>query len=174
LRSIVKTLQTSKTLNYLDHPLVGPYFAFFIFAWCYLRHYLNLRILYSEFNEFKTVGPYELNWETEQYKCWISHYISTALLASLQALNIFWLFYILRIAYRFVFAGVAEDDRSDNDENEFAEEQRLDALASPGVGVDHAAGPKVLVNGQPINGKSSSTQIRTDKMMNRKENRRKA
>jgi acyl-CoA-dependent ceramide synthase len=149
-------LQTSKTLNYIDHPLVGPYFAFFIVAWCYLRHYLNLRILWSEFNEFKTVGPYELDWETEQYKCWISHYISTALLASLQALNLFWLWAIFRIAYRFVFLKVAEDDRSDNDEAEYAEEQRLE------------------VNGQPMNGKATATDIRTDGVTNRKENRRNA
>lgn len=167
-------LATSKTLNYLDHPLVGPYFGFFIIAWCYLRHYLNLKILWSEFNEFKTVGPYELDWATEQYKCWISHYISTALLASLQALNIFWLWAIIRIAYRFVFFNVAEDDRSDNDENEYAEEQRLEALARQGV--DKDAAPKVLLNGQPVNGKAktTSTEIRADKMTNRKENRRKA
>ena len=164
--------QTSKTLNYLDHPLVGPYFAFFILAWCYLRHYLNLRILWSEFNEFKTVGPYDLNWETEQYKCELSHWISTVLLTSLQALNLFWLYYIFRIAYRFVFFHVAEDDRSDNDEAEFAEEQRLEALAIQGV--SKVAGPKVLINGQPINGKSSSTQIRVNGTTNRKGNNGKA
>jgi acyl-CoA-dependent ceramide synthase len=168
-------MQTSKTLNYLDHPLVGPYFGFFMLAWIYLRHYLNLRILWSEFNEFKTVGPYELNWVTEQYKCWISHYISTALLTSLQGLNLFWLYYILRIAYRFVVTKVAEDDRSDNDENEYAEEQRLDALARQGV--DKAGAPKVLVNGDPVNGngngKASGTEIRTNKTTNRKANARK-
>jgi acyl-CoA-dependent ceramide synthase len=34
-------------LNYIDSPLVIPYFGIFIFAWTYLRHYHNLRILYS-------------------------------------------------------------------------------------------------------------------------------
>ncbi|PQE33466.1 Sphingosine N-acyltransferase lac1 protein [Rutstroemia sp. NJR-2017a WRK4] len=158
-------LATSKTLNYLDHPLIGPYFAFFIFAWIYLRHYLNLKILWSEFNEFKTVGPYELNWETEQYKCWISHYISTALLASLQALNLFWLFYILRIAHRFVFLNVAEDDRSDNDENELAEELRLEALAREGVD-RKAAAPQVVVNGMAT---GVGVKVSTDGVTNRKE-----
>ncbi|KUJ21988.1 LAG1-domain-containing protein [Mollisia scopiformis] len=170
-------LATSKTLNYLDHPLVGPYFAFFVFAWIYLRHYLNLRILWSEFNEFKTVGPYELNWETEQYKCQLSHVISTVLLASLQSLNLFWLWAILRIAYRFVFLNVAEDDRSDNDEKEFEEEQRLDALAREQA--QKAANPMVLVNGSPVNGngKASGLETRangTAATANRKENRRKA
>lgn len=150
----------------MDHPLVGPYFGFFICTWIYLRHYLNLRILYSEFYEFKTVGPYELDWEAEQYKSPLSHYISTALLASLQGLNLFWLFYIMRTAYRFVFLNDLEDERSDNDENELAEEQRLDALAKQGV--DSIAGPKVFLNGEPFNGKSSATQIRTDGMTNRK------
>ncbi|TGO22866.1 hypothetical protein BPAE_0152g00210 [Botrytis paeoniae] len=170
-------LATSKTLNYLDHPLVGPYFAFFIAAWVYLRHYLNLRILYSEFNEFKTVGPYELNWETEQYKCELSHVISTALLASLQALNLFWLFYILRIAYRFVFMSIVEDDRSDNDENELAEEMRLDALAKEGLDavaakkvLEETPQPKIKLNGNSINGRGTGVELKTDGVTNRKEN----
>lgn len=170
-------MQTSKVLNYLDHPLVGPYFALFMGAWIYLRHYLNLRILWSEFNEFKTVGPYELNWETEQYKCELSHVISTFLLAALQSLNLFWLFYIFRIAYRFVFMNVAEDDRSDNDENEFEEERRLDALAREAKeAAEKASSPTVLVNGSPLNGNGKATgmETRANGTANRKENRRKA
>jgi acyl-CoA-dependent ceramide synthase len=150
---------------------VGPYFAFFIFVWLYLRHYLNLRILWSGFNEFKTVGPYELDWETEQYKCWISNYITMALLASLQSLNLFWLYYILRIAYRFVFFHVHEDDRSDNDDHEFAEEQRLEALANQ---EDNATAPQALANGQPAAGKSSSAEVRVNGTANRKEHQRRA
>jgi acyl-CoA-dependent ceramide synthase len=140
----------------------------------YLRHYLNLKILYSEFNEFKTVGPYELDWVTEQYKCWISHWISTALLAGLQALNLFWLFYIFRIAYRFIFYKDLEDDRSDNDENELAEEQKADALARlASQGVDKEAGLNMLANGT-LNGKTSSTKLHTDSIAQRKETRKKA
>jgi acyl-CoA-dependent ceramide synthase len=146
---------------------VGPYFAFFIFMWCYLRHYLNLRILYSMTNEFMTVGPYELNWETEQYKCWISHIITFALLASLQALNLFWLYYIMRIAFRYVFFQMApQDDRSDNDESEFAEEQRLDAARAARDDADELAEdddqqpPRALPNGQAAaSGKTSSTDV---------------
>lgn len=101
--------------------LTGPYYFTFMCVWIYLRHYLNLRILWSLFTEFKTVGPYELNWETQQYKCNISFVITLALLGSLQALNLFWLFFIIRIAYRFVVHKVAKDDRSD-DESELEEE----------------------------------------------------
>jgi acyl-CoA-dependent ceramide synthase len=111
-------LATSKSLNYIDHPLVGPYFFVFMCAWIYLRHYINLKIIWSLFTEFRTVGPFELNWETEQYKCLLSQVITTSLLASLQALNLFWLFFIVRIAYRFVVDKTADDDRSDDDEEE--------------------------------------------------------
>ncbi|KAI9649420.1 sphingosine N-acyltransferase lag1 [Ciborinia camelliae] len=170
-------LASSKTLNYIDHPLVGPYFAVFIASWVYLRHYLNLKILYSEFNEFKTIGPYEMDWAGGQFKCPLSHVLSTILLASLQALNLFWLFYILRIAYRFVFMSIVEDDRSDNDENELAEEQRLDALAKQGVDAVAAKAalaespqPKIKLNGNSINGKSSGVEVKTDAVTNRKEN----
>ncbi|KAK6581437.1 hypothetical protein PZA11_006128 [Diplocarpon coronariae] len=166
-------LATSKTLNYLDHPLVGPYFGFFVFAWIYLRHYLNLRILWSEFNEFKTVGPYGLDWETEQYKCALSHWISTILLASLQGLNLFWLYYILRIAYRFVFVGTADDDRSDNDENEFEEEQRLDAEERQRRAEREGAAPSpsILVNRHlEGEGKSNGVKVMPNGTTNRKTN----
>jgi hypothetical protein len=39
--------QTSKVLNYLDSPIVVPYFVFFVGTWVYLRHYHNLRFLFS-------------------------------------------------------------------------------------------------------------------------------
>lgn len=128
-------------MNYLEHPLVGPYFGMFILIWIYLRHYLNLRILYSEFHQFKTIGPYVLDWQGEQFKSPLSHVLSTILLGGLQALNLFWLFWILRIAYKFVFGDELNDDRSDDDDAEFAEEQRLDALVNQEVDV---AGRKVL------------------------------
>ncbi|KAI1375921.1 longevity assurance proteins LAG1/LAC1 [Hypoxylon crocopeplum] len=117
-------LATSKSLNYIDHPFVGPYFFIFMCAWTYLRHYLNLRILYSLFTEFKTVGPYEMNWETEQYKCGLSFWITLGLLSSLQALNLFWMFFIVRIAYRFVVYNEADDDRSEVEESDVDEPER--------------------------------------------------
>jgi acyl-CoA-dependent ceramide synthase len=112
-------------------------------VWIYLRHYLNLRILLSLFTEFKTVGPYELNWETQQYKCTLSFVITLALLSSLQALNLFWLFFILRIAYRFAVHNVAKDDRSD------AEESELDEVVTPPA-------PAAAVGNGDANGKAKS------------------
>ncbi|KAL7900840.1 TLC domain-containing protein [Trichoderma sp. SZMC 28014] len=120
-------LASSKALNYIDHPIVPPYFATFVVVWIYMRHYINLKIIWSLFTEFRTVGPFELNWETQQYKCWISQYITAALLASLQALNLFWLFYILRIAFRFIRDKEATDDRSDEDDDEEDEQPKKPA-----------------------------------------------
>jgi very-long-chain ceramide synthase len=89
-----------------------------MFIWIYLRHYLNLRIIVSLFTEFKTVGPYVMDWEGGQFKCPLSFFITLSLLSSLQALNLFWLFFILRIAYRFIVRGSASDDRSDAEDSE--------------------------------------------------------
>ncbi|RYP73785.1 hypothetical protein DL770_007711 [Monosporascus sp. CRB-9-2] len=111
-------LAVSKSLNYVESRFQGVSFAVCIAVWVYLRHYVNLRILYSMLpgSEFSTVGPYELDWETEQYKCPLSNFITFGLLAALQALNLFWLYCLLRSAYKFVFLGVAKDDRSEAEE----------------------------------------------------------
>ncbi|XP_014552353.1 hypothetical protein COCVIDRAFT_110512 [Bipolaris victoriae FI3] len=106
-------LASSKCLNYIDSPIVTPYFFVFMLVWGYARHYINLKIIWSILTTFKTVGPFELNWETQQYKCWISQYITFGLLASLQAVNLFWGFLICRIAYRFAVYKDMEDDRSE-------------------------------------------------------------
>ncbi|RKP31457.1 longevity assurance proteins LAG1/LAC1 [Metschnikowia bicuspidata] len=119
-------LAFSKTLNYLNSPASGPFFAFFVFVWIYLRHYINLRILWSVLTEFRTVGEWELNWDTQQYKSWISQPVVFGLLFALQLLNAYWLFLIIRILYRYVLGGVAEDDRSDgeDEESEYYEKER--------------------------------------------------
>ncbi|XXH01574.1 hypothetical protein Hte_007934 [Hypoxylon texense] len=108
-------LAVSKSLNYIDSPLQGYSFGLCIWMWMYLRHYINLRIIYSLFNEFRTVGPYELDWETEQFKGPLSNVVTFTLLASLQALNLFWLYCLMRSAYKFVFLGIAKDDRSEDE-----------------------------------------------------------
>jgi len=122
--------QTSKTLNYLDSPIVGPYYALFMGVWIYMRHYLNLKVIYSLFTEFKTVGPYELDWAGGQFKCEMAFWITLILLSSLQALNVFWLYYIIRIAYRFVRDKHATDERSD-DEGEDDDEEPIAEASSP-------------------------------------------
>src|ERR1700761_4142186 len=90
----------------------------FMGIWIYLRHWINWKILWATLTEFRTVGPFELNWETQQYKCWISQYITFSLLACLQAVNLFWLFLILRIAKNYVFTNETVDERSDDEGEE--------------------------------------------------------
>jgi acyl-CoA-dependent ceramide synthase len=80
-----------------------------------MRHYLNLRILWAVLTEFATVGPYQLDWETQQYKCWISQVVTFVLLAALQALNLFWLFFVLRILWKYVVTSATNDETSDNE-----------------------------------------------------------
>lgn len=109
-------LACSKLLNYLDSPLTAPFFAVFMVVWIYLRHYINLKILWSVLTEFKTVGEWELNWITQQYKCWISQPIVFGLIGALQLVNMFWLFLIVRIMWRVLSKGEAKDDRSDDED----------------------------------------------------------
>lgn len=114
---------------------MAPYFGVFICIWMYLRHYINLCVLWATLTEFRTVGPFELDWETQQYKCWISQYITFALLACLQALNLYWIYVILRIAYKLVFHKIARDDREDDedeDEDEDGERARHGILGDAG------------------------------------------
>ncbi|CRK25382.1 hypothetical protein BN1708_003957 [Verticillium longisporum] len=55
------------------------------------------------------------------YKCRISQVITLGLLSFLQALNLFWLFFIVRIAYRFLRDSKATDDRSEDEDDELEE-----------------------------------------------------
>ncbi|ODV65694.1 putative sphingosine N-acyltransferase [Hyphopichia burtonii NRRL Y-1933] len=119
-------LALSKTLNYLDSPVTIPFFVLFMSTWIYLRHYLNLKILWSVLTEFKTVGEWDLNWDTQQYKCWISQPIVFFLIGALQLVNTYWLFLILRILYRLFNSGEAKDDRSDDSEEEEEQHKKYD------------------------------------------------
>lgn len=120
-------LQLSKSLHYIDCPVVELYFGTSIVSWIYFRHYQNLRLIYSLFTEFKTVGPYELNWETQQYKCSLAFFIALGLLVMLQSINIFWLYCLLRSAYRFLVHNVVKDDRSEVEESELEDLERKKA-----------------------------------------------
>ncbi|KAI9740232.1 MAG: hypothetical protein M1834_004810 [Cirrosporium novae-zelandiae] len=145
-------LATSKTLNYLDSSLVGPYFALFSCVWAYGRHYLNLRILWAILTEFRTVGPYELNWEAGQYKCLLSQVITFTLLACLQAVNLFWFYLILRIAKNYVFDNHLEDNRSDDEEEEETDTRKVNGHRI------HANGYTIEANGDLKKRLSTTTE----------------
>ncbi|KAK2043103.1 TLC domain-containing protein [Colletotrichum somersetense] len=141
----------SKTLNYVDSPITGPWYCLSLASWIYLRHVINLKILWSILTEFSTVGPYELNWETQQYKCRLAKVITFTLLGSLQSLNLFWLFLLIRIGYRFVFHDVKQDDRSEAEESEAEPMETIDEVskvdAAPVVSGEAAKAAQTAVNG---------------------------
>ncbi|KAL7810640.1 TLC domain-containing protein [Trichoderma gracile] len=139
-------LALSKSLHYIDSPLVVPVYVCNILVWCYLRHYINLRILYSVLTEFRTVGPYELDWDTQQYKCWISNGITFALLASLQALNLFWLYCLLRSMYKFLVYRIKKDDRSESSGEEEAA-AALEQVEPPVLSPQFASGVEKPASG---------------------------
>lgn len=116
-------LALSKTLNYLNSKATVPFFIIFVFSWIYLRHYINLKILWSVLTEFKSVGPWELNWVTQQYKCYISQPIVFFLIGALQLVNGYWLYLILRILSRYIQGDAPKDDRSDDEDEESQEEE---------------------------------------------------
>lgn len=146
-----------------------------------MRHYINLNILYATLTEFRTVGPFELDWAAEQYKCWISQYVAFSLLASLQAVNLFWLFLILRIAKNYVVTTVAIDERSDNEEEDEEKKEDEDPAVTMAEGKDakekaarRIEGEADMENGKPIllvNGKPVSAQTRPEGIMERRKKR---
>ena len=102
----------------MDAAITTPFFLFFIVMWIYFRHFLNLKILWAVLTEFRTVGPYVLNWETQQYKCWISQAITVTLLACLQVLNLFWLYLIFRVLKNYILTNERKDERSDDEDED--------------------------------------------------------
>ena len=133
--------------------------------WIYLRHYINIVLLYAVATTFRTVGPFELNWEAQQYKCRLSQYITFSLLASLQAINLFWLFLINRIAFNIVFRSTVEDVRSDDDGTEDEEEKRkgvAEARANAKEETKNAKALEAAPNGsavQAVNGHLGKKEI---------------
>ena len=101
--------------------------------------------LWSVLTSFRTVGPFELNWETQQYKCWISQPITFTLLAALQVLNLFWFGFIIRIAYRAVSTHGVKDDRSDDDGMEAEEETKKTDIKSASNGHIQERNPSAAI-----------------------------
>ncbi|SPN97005.1 related to longevity-assurance protein LAG1 [Cephalotrichum gorgonifer] len=138
-------LAISKSLHYANSRLVPVSFALCIGWWIYCRHYLNIYILWSLLTDYRTVGPYGMDWDAGQYKGFLSNVITFGLLASLQALNLFWLYCLLRSAYRFVVHKVIKDDRSEESEPEEAV-----AKEALGDGVATGASTGVKANGTGV------------------------
>lgn len=104
-----------------------------------MRHYLNIRILWAVLTEFATIGPFELDWKAQQYKCRISQMVTFGLLASLQALNLFWLFLIFRISCNYIITRIPKDETSDIEGDETNDEDDIldAALEHTGISITY-------------------------------------
>lgn len=121
-----------------------------------MRHYLNLKLLYAVLFSFNKFEPTTLNWETQEYKCWISHALMSGLLAVLQSINLFWLYLIFRIMKRVITSSHLNDVRSDDEsEDELVDDKtsRSPDRSLDGAGQKDTVGfsrPRVLLNGSPV------------------------
>jgi len=121
-------LALSKVLNYMQREVAKVFaFAGLIVAWSYFRIYLNLKMLWSVLFEFDLIPAEAKQWapETGAWLVWWMKYQMFAPLLLLQFLNLFWYFLILRIAFRALWTGDPDDDRSDDeDDGERATEKK--------------------------------------------------
>ncbi|KAM7318305.1 ceramide synthase 2 isoform X2 [Alexandromys fortis] len=78
----------------------------------------------------------------ELYPAFFGYYFFNAMMAVLQMLHIFWAYFILRMAHKFITGKLVEDERSDREETESSEGEE----AAAGAG----AKSQLLANGHPI------------------------
>ncbi|TIA68397.1 hypothetical protein E3P91_04089 [Wallemia ichthyophaga] len=115
-------LALAKCYNYVKpgHWLGNVIFGFFIIVWTYMRHWLNLRILYSVYTQFTLIPLENRRWWTPDgvwMVGWMQWQIFLPILA-LQLLNLFWYFLIWRILIRALVYNHLADERSDDEEDE--------------------------------------------------------
>lgn len=78
----------------------------------------------------------------ELYPAFFGYYFFNVMMAVLQMLHIFWAYFILRMAHKFITGKLVEDERSDREETESSEGEE----AAAGAG----AKSRLLANGHPI------------------------
>lgn len=119
-------LAISKMLNYLDME-ISKSIAFTLFAviWTYTRHYLNLVMIWSVWNEFSLIRPENQIWERAR-GVWMAPWMRYQVFAPmvlLQAVNLFWYWNIWRIIITtIVFKQELDDDRSEHGDDDLKEE----------------------------------------------------
>ncbi|KAM0791807.1 hypothetical protein ACM66B_004067 [Microbotryomycetes sp. NB124-2] len=127
-------LALSKCINYLDYKRASEVsFVFFLCIWHYMRHYLNIRILYSVWNEFDLIPEHWRSWtETPGHPkgwwlfyefgsgrlpAWMKYQIFAPILA-LQLVNTFWSALIWRILFRILSGQEAKDVREEGEDSD--------------------------------------------------------
>ncbi|KAM6495801.1 TLC domain containing protein [Amanita muscaria] len=113
-------LAFSKLLNYMQWDIAKLYaFAFFMCVWTYFRHYLNLRILWSVWSEFRLIPEHTKQWKIND-GVWLPQWMRYQVFAPLvllQLLNLFWFYLMWRILLRALVTSQVDDDRSDDDDD---------------------------------------------------------
>ncbi|KAJ2809265.1 Sphingosine N-acyltransferase lag1 [Coemansia guatemalensis] len=122
-------LSATKCMRYLKMEKLSEVgFAIFILSWIYTRHYLYIKIMLSIIYESQQYIPKDM-WYPEEgayYNANVQLAFSI-LLGVLQLLLIYWLALVLRVVYRFVFAGDLEDNRSDSEDDGDEQEDVCDS-----------------------------------------------
>ncbi|GAA5865293.1 hypothetical protein JCM8547_005047 [Rhodosporidiobolus lusitaniae] len=130
-------LAISKCLNYLDLQRTSEVsFVFFLGVWHYLRHWENLRILYSVWTEYDLIPAQWRSWSVPHKGWWlfygfggaIPHWMKYQIFApilALQLVNAFWSYLIWRILFRMIRGQNATDVREEGeDDDEVVEEKK--------------------------------------------------
>ncbi|GAA5909748.1 uncharacterized protein JCM6883_004622 [Sporobolomyces salmoneus] len=128
-------LAFSKCLNYLDLQHTSEVsFVFFLVVWHYMRHYLNLLILWSVWTQFDLIPAIWRSYNSEtrgwwlvgglwkgtgEIPPWMKYQIFAPILA-LQLVNSFWSYLIWRILFRMLSGNAAKDVREEGEDEEEA------------------------------------------------------
>ncbi|KAG8891013.1 hypothetical protein FRB98_000022 [Tulasnella sp. 332] len=122
-------LSYAKVFNYLKMEMIGNIvFGIFVLVWTYMRHYLNLYILYSVYYDFDLIPQWARRWSPEE-GVWMVSWMRWQIfgpLFLLQLLNVFWYFLILRIGYRALTKKELADERSDDEDDDEEDNEKED------------------------------------------------
>ncbi|XP_048367153.1 ceramide synthase 2 isoform X2 [Sphaerodactylus townsendi] len=81
------------------------------------------------------------------YPAFFGYYFFNSMMIVLQCLHMFWAYYILRMAQKFITGKMVKDERSDHDETDNTEEEEKEEVGAP-AGGSTKNGP--LTNGHPV------------------------
>jgi len=114
-------LSLAKCFNYLQMEKTKTVaFGWFTIVWTYLRHYLNIIILWSIWTEFDLIPKHTRKWSPKD-GVWLvpsMKYHIFAPMFLLQLLCVFWYVLIWRILLRAIFSSTLDDERSDDEGDE--------------------------------------------------------
>ncbi|KAF9515287.1 hypothetical protein BS47DRAFT_1342213 [Hydnum rufescens UP504] len=112
-------LSFAKVCNYLGWETTAAVaFSAFVCVWTYLRHFLNIKMIWSVWTQWKYVPEYSKRFEPKEgvwMVRWVQYQVMIAMII-LQLVNIFWYYLILRVLRRALFGPRLEDDRSDDED----------------------------------------------------------